>query len=73
MASDVRGVAAMAMRKPVSVPTTLFPDPGAGEAVVRVRACPIPPGDTPTLPADGDDIEIGDQARHLTGWLRHPA
>ena len=44
MASDVRGVAAMAMRKPVSVPTTLFPDPGAGEAVVRVRACPIPPG-----------------------------
>jgi hypothetical protein len=73
MASDVRGVAAMAMRQPVSVATTLFPDPGTGGAVVRVRACPIPPGDTPTVPADGDEIEIGDQARHLTGWHRHQA
>jgi hypothetical protein len=73
MASDERGVAAMTLGAPVSVATTLFPDPGPGEAVVRVRACPMPRRNSPTLPANGDDIEIGAETRHIPGWLRHVA
>ncbi len=73
MASDVRGVAAMTMGAPVSVATILVPDPGPGEAVVGVKACPMLPGDTRTLPANGDDIEIGHEARPQQGWLRDRA
>ncbi len=59
MASDVRGMDALAVRAPVSVATTLFPGPGPGKAVVRARTGPMLRGDILT--------------RHLPGWLRHPA
>jgi S-(hydroxymethyl)mycothiol dehydrogenase len=41
MASEVRGVVAMAKGEPVSVVTIVVPDPGPGEAVVRVQACGV--------------------------------
>jgi S-(hydroxymethyl)mycothiol dehydrogenase len=39
--SEVRGVVATAKGKPVSVETIVVPDPGPGEAVVRVQACGV--------------------------------
>ena len=44
MASEVRGVVALAKGRPVSVVTIVVPDPGPGEAVVRSRpaACATP-------------------------------
>jgi S-(hydroxymethyl)mycothiol dehydrogenase len=41
MASEVRGVVAMARGEPTSVVTVVVPDPGPGEAVVRVQACGV--------------------------------
>ena len=41
MASQVRGVVATAMGAPVSVVTIVVPDPGPGEAVVKVQACGV--------------------------------
>jgi S-(hydroxymethyl)mycothiol dehydrogenase len=41
MANEVRGVVAAAKGKPVSVETILVPDPGPGEALVRVQACGV--------------------------------
>jgi len=41
MASEVRGVVAMAKGEPVQLLTVLVPDPGPGEAVVRVQACGV--------------------------------
>jgi S-(hydroxymethyl)mycothiol dehydrogenase len=41
MASEVRGVIAMARGEPTSVTTVVVPDPGPGEAVVRVQACGV--------------------------------
>ncbi|WP_150253119.1 S-(hydroxymethyl)mycothiol dehydrogenase [Nocardiopsis deserti] len=37
----VRGVVARSQGEPVSVETVVVPDPGPGEAVVRVRACGV--------------------------------
>ena len=39
MAQEVRGVVARGRRAPVEVTTILVPDPGPGEALVRVQAC----------------------------------
>src|SRR5689334_9905764 len=41
MAENVRGVVAKAVREPVSVETIVVPDPGPGEAKVRVQACGV--------------------------------
>jgi S-(hydroxymethyl)mycothiol dehydrogenase len=41
MASEVRGVVSAATGAPVTVETILVPDPGPGEAVVRVQACGV--------------------------------
>lgn len=41
MAHEVRGVVATAAKKPVSVETIIVPDPGPGEALVRVQACGV--------------------------------
>ncbi len=41
MASEVRGVVAKAKGEPVSLVTIVVPDPGPGEAVVRVQACGV--------------------------------
>ena len=41
MASEVRAVVAMAQGEPVSVVSITVPDPGPGEAVVRVQACGV--------------------------------
>jgi S-(hydroxymethyl)mycothiol dehydrogenase len=41
MAAEVRGVVAMAKGEPVQVVTIVVPDPGPGEAVVRVQACGV--------------------------------
>jgi S-(hydroxymethyl)mycothiol dehydrogenase len=41
MAHEVRGVVAKAAKKPVSVETIVVPDPGPGEALVRVQACGV--------------------------------
>ena len=41
MTSEVRGVVAMAAGEPTSLVTVLVPDPGPGEAVVRVQACGV--------------------------------
>jgi len=38
---EVRGVVAMAKGEPVSVQTVLVPDPGPGEALVRVQSCGV--------------------------------
>jgi S-(hydroxymethyl)mycothiol dehydrogenase len=41
MASQVHGVVALAKGEPVSLVTIVVPDPGPGEAVVRVQACGV--------------------------------
>jgi S-(hydroxymethyl)mycothiol dehydrogenase len=41
MAHEVRGVVALGKGAPVSVETILVPDPGPGEALVRVQACGV--------------------------------
>jgi S-(hydroxymethyl)mycothiol dehydrogenase len=41
MASEVQGVVAMAKGEPVSTVTIVVPDPGPGDAVVRVQACGV--------------------------------
>jgi S-(hydroxymethyl)mycothiol dehydrogenase len=41
MAQEVRGVVARAKGEPVKVHTIVIPDPGPGEAVVRIQACGV--------------------------------
>ncbi|MFJ9588037.1 S-(hydroxymethyl)mycothiol dehydrogenase [Streptomyces acidicola] len=41
MSQHVRGVVALAQSKPVSVETIVIPDPGPGEAVVKIQACGV--------------------------------
>lgn len=41
MTQQVRGVVARGKGEPVSLETVVIPDPGPGEAVVRVRACGV--------------------------------
>lgn len=41
MAQNVRGVIAPGKNEPVRVETIVVPDPGPGEAVVRVQACGV--------------------------------
>jgi S-(hydroxymethyl)mycothiol dehydrogenase len=41
MAHEVRGVVATGAKQPVSVETIIVPDPGPGEALVRVQACGV--------------------------------
>src|SRR3954463_5358176 len=41
MSEQVRGVVATAKKAPVSVETIVVPDPGPGEAKVRVQACGV--------------------------------
>src|SRR4249919_2968466 len=41
MAEQVRGVVAKAKAQPVTVETIVVPDPGPGEAKVRVQACGV--------------------------------
>jgi S-(hydroxymethyl)mycothiol dehydrogenase len=41
MASEVRAVVALAKGEPVSTVSIVVPDPGPGEAVVRVQACGV--------------------------------
>jgi len=41
MSHEVRGVVARAKGRPVTVETVVVPDPGPGEALVRVQACGV--------------------------------
>ena len=41
MPQEVRGVVARAKGEPVSIETIVIPDPGPGEAVVRIQACGV--------------------------------
>ncbi len=41
MPANVRGVVALAKGEPVSLVTIVIPDPGPGEAVVKVQACGV--------------------------------
>jgi len=41
VAHEVRGVVATAKGAPVTVQTVVVPDPGPGEALVRVQACGV--------------------------------
>src|SRR5689334_22931509 len=41
MSSEVRGVVSLAKGEPVSLQTILVPDPGPGEALVRIQACGV--------------------------------
>ena len=41
MASEVQGVVALAKGEPVELLTVVIPDPGPGEAVVRIQACGV--------------------------------
>lgn len=41
MAQEVQGVIAMGKGKPVTIETIVVPDPGPGEALVRVQACGV--------------------------------
>ncbi|MER5217102.1 S-(hydroxymethyl)mycothiol dehydrogenase [Streptomyces sp. NPDC002838] len=41
MPQEVRAVVAHAAKEPVTVETVLVPDPGPGEAVVRIQACGV--------------------------------
>ena len=41
MSEQVRGVVATAKKQPVTVETIVVPDPGPGEAKVRVQACGV--------------------------------
>src|SRR6266581_4314330 len=41
MAHEVRGVLAVKKGAPVTIDTVVVPDPGPGEALVRVQACGV--------------------------------
>src|SRR6266853_1254201 len=41
MAHEVRGVVARAKGEPVTIETVVVPDPGPGEALVRIQACGV--------------------------------
>ena len=41
MNHEVQGVVALGRGRPVSLETVLVPDPGPGEALVRVQACGV--------------------------------
>ncbi len=41
MSQQVRGVVSLAKGAPVSIETVIVPDPGPGEAVVKVQACGV--------------------------------
>jgi S-(hydroxymethyl)mycothiol dehydrogenase len=41
MAHEVKGVIARAVKEPVSIETIVVPDPGPGEALVKVQACGV--------------------------------
>jgi S-(hydroxymethyl)mycothiol dehydrogenase len=41
MGHEVRGVVARARKEPVALETVVVPDPGPGEALVRVKACGV--------------------------------
>ncbi|NJP82880.1 S-(hydroxymethyl)mycothiol dehydrogenase, partial [Streptomyces sp. AA8] len=41
MAQEVRGVIARGKGDPVRVETIFVPDPGPGEAVVKIQACGV--------------------------------
>lgn len=41
MSQQVRGVVARAKGEPVGIETIVIPDPGPGEAVVRIQACGV--------------------------------
>ncbi|MYE54634.1 MAG: alcohol dehydrogenase catalytic domain-containing protein, partial [Chloroflexi bacterium] len=41
MANQVKGVIAGAMGQAVSVETIIVPDPGPGEALIKVQACGV--------------------------------
>ncbi|GIH67895.1 S-(hydroxymethyl)mycothiol dehydrogenase [Sphaerimonospora thailandensis] len=41
MAHEVRGVVALAKGQPVSLETIIVPDPGPGEALVKIQACGV--------------------------------
>ncbi|RII14239.1 S-(hydroxymethyl)mycothiol dehydrogenase [Streptomyces sp. YIM 130001] len=41
MAQEVRGVVSRAVNEPVRIETIVIPDPGPGEAVVKVQACGV--------------------------------
>jgi Zn-dependent alcohol dehydrogenase len=41
MPHEVRGVVATGKGKPVTIETVIVPDPGPGEALVRVQACGV--------------------------------
>jgi S-(hydroxymethyl)mycothiol dehydrogenase len=41
MPHEVRGVVALSAGEPVTIQTVIVPDPGPGEAVVRVQACGV--------------------------------
>ena len=41
MPQHVRGIVAMAKKRPVSMETIVIPDPGPGEAVVKIQACGV--------------------------------
>ena len=41
MSQHVRGVVARAKGEPVSIETIVVPDPGPGEAVVKIQACGV--------------------------------
>ena len=41
MAHEVRAVVARAVKEPVEIVTIEVPDPGPGEALVRVQACGV--------------------------------
>ena len=41
MVHEVRGVVALKKNAPVSIETVLVPDPGPGEALVKVQACGV--------------------------------
>lgn len=41
MPQHVRGVVARAKGEPVAIETILIPDPGPGEAVVRIQSCGV--------------------------------
>ena len=41
MPQEVRGVVAKAKGEPVSIETIVIPDPGPGEAVVKIQACGV--------------------------------
>ena len=41
MAQQVRGVVARSKGAPVSIETIVVPDPGPGEAVVKIQACGV--------------------------------